>query len=250
MRIPSTVSKRWAGPLAGAAAIFLLSAASPGWIDRKVQIENPAVAAALKSASAMPTIPESVARRIGPMLYADNMLTQTESDLILELLDNETAFVSIIAPNGESFMVPPLSAPARDFLALNDIPDLNALWLTGAKEMKSFVDVTILNPHVVEQIEIYFATNLSVAWRTAVGVRDYSYLTRTLNTAINQFRLSGPDTEWRGRALLYRAMLRVDQANGGIVPNTLYINVRPSTPTPPGQSAPQPAQPAQPAPPG
>ncbi len=221
--------------LLSCALALLLPAAAPAptpeWIDRKAPVEDARVAAALKSAVAMPSVPESVMRQVGPMLYADNALTPGESDLILELLDNRTTKVRITSAGGESFDLPPLSAPARDFLSLHDIPDLKVLWLTGAPQMKSLVDVTILNPHVAPQMETFFGSNLFSSWQLAKRYRDNAYLTRTLNAAVGQFRLSGPDTERRGRVLLYGAMVKIDRANGGAIPDNLYAHLRPANPS-------------------
>jgi hypothetical protein len=220
----------------GLLALFLLPAAAPTatpeWIDRKAPTEHPAVAEALKSAVGMPQVPESVIRRIGPVLYSDNQLTPGESDLILELLDNKTTKVRITTAAGESFDVPPLSTAARDMLSLHDIPDLQVLWLAGPKEMKSLVDVTILNPRVVPQMELFFGNNLFTSWSTAQRIKDQSYFTRTLNAAVSQFRLAGPETERRGRALLYGAMIRVDRANRGVIPDNLYMYLRPAPANP------------------
>jgi hypothetical protein len=231
--------------IGGIAAVLLAAAAErpPAWIDRKVTVDDPAVAAALKTATALPAVPERVARTIGPMLYADNSLTANESDLILELLDNRATQVRITTRAGESFDVPPLSAPARDFISLHDIPNLTPLWLAGPKEMKALVDVTVLNPHVVGQMEDFFGNQLIVSWRTAEHVRDRSYLTRTIRAAVGQFRLAGPDTERRGRALLYGAMVKVDAAVRGAVPDDVYLPLKPPQPAAPPASQP-PARPA------
>src|SRR5688572_10093455 len=92
--------------LSCALGLLLLPAAAPApapeWIDRKAPVEDARVAAALKTAMALPSVPESVIRQVGPMLYADNALTPGESDLILELLDNRTTKVRITSGN-ESF---------------------------------------------------------------------------------------------------------------------------------------------------
>jgi hypothetical protein len=200
---------------------------TPAWIDRKAPADDPAVAAALKATSAMMSVPEPVMREVGPIFYADNKIDPHETDLILELLDNKTGKVRITTPAGASFDVPPLSPGARDFLALHDIPDLNALWLTGAKQMKALVDVTVLNPRVVPQIELFFGSKIFTSWRASIGVRDETYLRKTIDAAMGQFRLAGPDTERRGRALLYAAIVRVDRANKGAIRDGLYMHLKP-----------------------
>jgi hypothetical protein len=225
--------------------VFLTAAAPrpPAWIDRKVTVDHPDVAAALKTTAALRAIPEGVARRVGPMLYADNSLTPNESDLILELLENWTTKIRITTRSGESFDIPPMTHGARDFIALHDIPNLNPLWLAGPKQMKALVDVTVLNPHVISQMEDFFSNQLYSSWRTALRVNDQSYLTRTINAAVSQFRLAGPETERRGKALLYGAMVKVDRVARGAVPDQYYAALRPAMP---GQAAsrPQNAPPA------
>jgi hypothetical protein len=89
-----------------------------------------------------------------------------------------------------------------------------------------------LNPRVVPQIEHFFGNNLFTSWRTAQRLNDQAYFTRTLNAAVSQFRLAGPETERRGRALLYGAMIRVDRANRGAIPDNLYAHLRPAPANP------------------
>ncbi|MNC99591.1 hypothetical protein D3C83_179290 [compost metagenome] len=80
-------------------------------------------------------------------------------------------------------------------------------------------------------METFFGSNLLSSWQLARRYRDNAYLTRTINAAVGQFRLSGPDTERRGRALLYGAMIKLDRANNGAIPDNLYVHLRPANPT-------------------
>ena len=210
-------------PLAAAAQDFSQN-------DRKAIAEDPLVAAELKKTATMASIPESAARVIGPRFYRDNSLTRNESDIFLELLGNTAGKVTIATPEGDSFQVPVLSEGARYFLALHDLPDLNTMWLKGPKEMKAMVDVTILNPNVVPQIEQFFGMNLYVSWRASVAMKNNRYLRETLTAAMNQFTLAGPETERLGRRLLYRSMMAVDAANNNFIPNDLYIHLRQPAP--------------------
>ena len=194
--------------------------------DRKAVAEDPVVAAELKKTVGMASIPESVARVIGPRMYRDNELTNNESDIFLELLGQRTGKITIATPAGDSFEVPVLSQGARYFLSMIDLPDLNTLWLQGPQQMKSIVDVTILNPNVVPQVEQFFGQNLFQSWRAALAMKNNRYVRETLNAAMAQFTQAGPETARIGQRLLYRAMLAVDAANNNAIPNDLYIHLR------------------------
>ena len=202
-----------------------LAANSP--TDRKIIVEDPAVAAALRKAVGTAAISEDIVREFGPILYLDNKLTPFESDLILEMTGTTTGQITITGPRGESFNVPVLSQGARDFLGLYDPPELNSLWLKGPVEMKKFVDVTILNPHIQPEVVNFFAMNLYVSWRVSVSTKNDRYIRETLSAAVNQFRISGADTERRGSAMLYLAMRDVDKAVNNAVPNKIYLELRP-----------------------
>ena len=212
-----------------AVSLFLsgpgLAANSP--TDRKIIVEDHAVAAALRKAVGTPAIAEEIAREFGPFLYLDNKLTPHESDLILELTGTNAGQIIITGPRGEPFNVPVLSKGARDFLGLYDPPELNSLWLKGPVEMKIFVDVTILNPHIRPEVVNFFAMNLYVSWRVSAATKNNRYIRDTLSAAINQFRISGADTERLGSALLYLAMRDVDKAVNNAVPNEIYLDLRP-----------------------
>jgi hypothetical protein len=229
--IPMAASVTAAAAAAESVAVPVMgNAPVPVSNDRRAFVEHPNVAAALKKAVDAAAVGEPVVRAIGPILYADNKLTPNESDLILELLGNKAGKVTITTAGGDSFAVPVLTQAAHDFLALHDPPDLNTLWLKGPKEMKMLVDVTVLNPNVTPQVEQFFGQNLFVSWRASIAMKNNRYLRETLNAAVNQFRLSGPETERLGRRLLYRAMLVVDAANKNAIPNDLYLYLRATTP--------------------
>lgn len=198
--------------------------------DRKITVEDPGVAAALRKSVGTPAISEEVAREFGPLLYLDKKLTPNESDLILELAGTTTGKITITDPRAQTFEVPVLSAGARDFLSLFDPPELNSLWLKGPVEMKKFVDVTILNPHIQPEVVNFFGMNLYVSWRASVSMDNNRYIRETLKAAVSQFRLSGPETERRGKALLYLAMKDVDAAVSNAIPNEIYLDLRPTQP--------------------
>lgn len=196
--------------------------------DRKITVEDPAVAAALRKSVGTQAISEEVAREFGPLLYLDKKLTPNESDLILELTGTTAGKITITDPRAQTFEVPVLSAGARDFLSLFDPPELNSLWLQGPASMKKFVDVTILNPHIQPEVVNFFGMNLYVSWRASVSMDNNRYIRETLRAAVNQFRASGPETERRGKALLYLAMKDVDAAVNNAIPNEIYLDLRPT----------------------
>jgi hypothetical protein len=215
-------------------AVFIAApagAATPSHLNRQVVIEDARVAQALRMDANAAAVSEATARAVGPLLYADNNLTANESDLILELLGNPVGKIGATGPAG-AFQVPPLSAGARAFLELHDTPDLNTLWLQGPRQMKMLVDVTVLNPHVVPQMRQFFGMNLFVSWRASVALKNNRYIRETLTAALNQFRLAGAETERRGRALLYDAMVDVDRANRNAIPDELYAHLKPAPAAP------------------
>jgi hypothetical protein len=196
--------------------------------DGKVAIEDQALADTLKRAVGHPAFTAGMARVVGPMMYRDNMLTRGESDLILELVAQPAHPVAVTGPDGANFTIPAPDKDAQAFLELHDLPDLNTLWLQGAAPMKKLVDVTILNPNVTPQVVQFFGMNLFVSWRASLALHNNRYIRETLATAVGQFRLSGPETEARGKALLYEAMAAVDKANGGQIPDELYADLNPA----------------------
>lgn len=211
-----------------ALALFVMAstAHAAAGLDRMVAVDDPRIAEALRAAVGQPAVSEAVARRIGPLMYEDNRLTRNESDLFLELLGAETSLIEIAPPMGEPFRVPPLSAGARAFLALSDPPDLETLWLMGAAPMKQLADVTVLNPHVRGQVQHYIANNLYAAWRSSSAINNYGPLRDTLRAIHGQWQLSGAETLAVGRGLLYNAMVELDMAVHGAVPDDLYTGLK------------------------
>src|SRR5690606_18315471 len=106
----------------------------------------------LRQASEAGVVDERAVRALGPLLYEDNVLTHSESDLIVELLSNRFGAAGVTAPDGSQFLVTQLTQPAHDFLSLSDPPGLNLMWMMGPTGMKQIVDVTLLNPHVRPQV--------------------------------------------------------------------------------------------------
>ena len=190
--------------------------------DRKVQVDDARVSNALRGAVGASEISEEIGRTIGILMYEDNQLTWNESDLFLELLNNMGGTVEITDPGGDSFLVPNLSHGAHEFLALSDIPDISVLWLTGPERMKKLVDVTILNPHVRDQVQHFIANQLYLRWRTSNFVNGYSPLRTTLSAAFVQWRDAGPETLAVARELLYDALFELDMAVNDEVPDDFY----------------------------
>lgn len=202
----------WA-PVAGAASFSG---------DRKVQVEDARISDALRGAIGTSEISEEIGRTIGILMYEDNQLTRNESDLFLELLNNTGGNIEITDPDGESFLVPDLSHEAHEFLALSDIPDISVFWLAGPQPMKKLIDVTILNPHVRDQVQHFIANQLYLRWRTSNFVNGYSPLRTTLSTAFVQWRDAGPETLAVARGILYDALVELDMAVNDDVPDDFY----------------------------
>src|SRR5262249_52786130 len=144
--------------------------------DGKAVVEDMKVADALRKASADTLTREEVVRVVGPLLYADNKLTPNESDLIFELLGNAGGKVTITAPDGSSFTVPPLTVAAMEFLRLSDPPDLDQLWLQGRDPMRQLIDVTLLNPFVEGQVQRFVAQQFYLSWQASDFLNDYKPL--------------------------------------------------------------------------
>lgn len=197
--------------------------------DGKATVDDAKVVAALRKTVGHTHFTVADARVIGPLLYADNTLTRNESDLILELAAPKPHAITVTTKTGDKFVVPPPDANAQAFMQLSDPPDLNTLWLKGPKEMKKLVDVTLLNPNVIPQVEQFFGQNLYVSWRVSLAQHSNRYITDTLNAAMGQFQLAGPETARIGQKLLYEAMVSVDQANGDAIPDKLYAYLKPKT---------------------
>jgi len=190
--------------------------------DGKVQVEDARISEALRNAVGASEISEEIGRTIGILMYEDNRLTRNESDLFLELLNNSGGSIEITDPSGESFLVPYLSPAAHEFLALSDIPDISVLWLTGPEQMKKLIDVTILNPHVRDQVQHFIANQLYLRWRTSNFVNGYSPLRTTLSAAFVQWRDAGPETLAIARGILYDALVELDMAVNDDVPDDFY----------------------------
>lgn len=233
MRFKSRMSKRSAmraDKIVAAILPLLLLPSAAGAAsfsaDRKVQVEDTRISDALKGAIGTNEISEDIGRTVGILMYEDNHLTRNESDLFLEFLNNMGGDIEITDPDGETFLVPDLSQGAHEFLALSDIPDISVLWLTGPEQMKKLIDVTILNPHVRDQVQHYVANQLYLRWRTSNFVNGYSPLRTTLSAAFVQWRDAGPETLAVAREILYDALVELDMAVDDEVPDDLYERLR------------------------
>lgn len=195
--------------------------------DEKAIVEDTAVADILKGTTAQSEISEADARRFGPMMFKDGSLSVNERDLIQELLANTGVRTTITGPSGESFEVPPLSLRGRAFLGLVRAPNLSTLWLRGPAQMKQLVDVTVLSPDTARQVSAYILQRLTTVWMESTATDQYEPIRRDLSAAIRMLQQSGdPDTEQRGRSLIYDAARELDRRNGDQVPNFLYDYLR------------------------
>lgn len=191
-----------------------------------VIVDNPAITAALKTTVGTPSISEAVARQIGPMMYADNILTPHESDLFIALLGNGSGKVSIVSGK-DHFDVPPLSPGAKFFLGLSNPPDLDTLWLTGPAQMKKLVDVTLLNPFVEGQVKRFIGQQFYLSWQASNFADGYKPLRSTVNMALLQWQLAGPVTQAQAKKLAYGAIIDVDHAMKDAIPNDIYDGLKP-----------------------
>jgi hypothetical protein len=205
---------------------FLLPAFAAEAADRRVIVDDPRIVESLRGAVGQAETSEEIARNVGILMYEDNQLSWNESDLFVELMDNVQGNIEITPPDGEPFLIPEVVPAGRDFLSLSGIPDLNALWLQGPVEMRKLVDVTVLNPHVRDQIQHYIANQLYLRWQTSNFVNNYNPLRTTLSTAYAQWRDAGPETLQLARGILYDALVELDQAVRDEVPNELYDHLR------------------------
>lgn len=208
---------------AGALA-FASAAGAQGALqaDQKVVVEDPQIAAILKGAGAAATIDEAAARKFGPLLFQDGMLTLNERDLLLELFSNVSAKVTVTTPAGDSFEVPPLSRQARAFLSLVTPPDLSTLWLQGPAQMKTLVDITVLDSVVTPQITGFIRQRLALSWMHSTIANGYKPMRDDLSAAVRQLQQTDADTERRGRALVFDAVRQLDRANANSIPKYLY----------------------------
>jgi hypothetical protein len=213
--------------LASAAAFAQQSAPAPATTaDEKAMVEDPAVAEILKSTTAEREIPEAAARRFGPMLFADGVLSASERDLVRELLSTAQTRTSVTTASGDSFEIPPLSRQARAFISLVQPPNLASLWLRGPAQMKQMVDVTVLSPDTARQVSAYILQRLNVVWLESTIANGYEPMRRDLSSAIRMLQQTDADTERQGRSLIYDAARQLDLRNGDAVPNYLYDYLR------------------------
>ena len=92
--------------------------------------------------------------------------------------------------------------------------------------MKKLIDVTILNPHVRDQVQHFIANQLYLRWRTSNFVNGYSPLRTTLSTAFVQWRDAGPETLAVARGILHDALVELDMAVNDEVPDDFYERLR------------------------
>src|SRR5882672_8303819 len=219
---------RWCSALALAmlaAAMALASAAGAQGLapaDQKAVVEDAQVAAILKAASGAATIDEATARKFGPLLFQDGLLTANERDLLLELFSNGSGKVTITPPDGDAFEVPPLSRQARAFLSLVTPPSLASLWLQGPAQMKTLVDITVLDPVITSQITAFIRQRLALVWMNSTISNGYKPIRDDLSAAVRQLQQTDPDTERRGRALVFDAVRQLERANSNSIPKYLY----------------------------
>ena len=201
-------------------------------LDKKVVVDDPAIAAELKKAVGAALLSEDIARKIGPMMYADNRLTPNESDLFLELLRNVggTIEVTVLAAGktpADHFQVPALSPGARFFLALSDPPDLDTLWMQGPIQMKKLVDVTLLNPFVEGQVRKFIGQQFYVAWQTSNVANGYQPFKSAVSTSADYWHWAGPMTEAQAKKLAYAAITDLNKLQKGAISSNLYARLKP-----------------------
>ena len=216
----------WVAVFTAALVLVSAPASSQPVTDQKAIVEDAAVADILKGTSTQSEISDADARRFGPMMFKDGSLSVNERDLIQELLTNMGVRTAVTAPSGETFEVPPLSFRARGFLSLVRPPNLATLWLRGPAQMKQLVDVTVLSPDTGRQVSAYILQRLSTVWMESTLSDQYAPIRRDLSAAIRMLQQTDPDTEQRGRSLIYDAARELDRRNGDAVPNYLYDYLR------------------------
>jgi len=195
-------------------------------LDRKALVEDAAVADILKTTSAQAEISEAITRRFAPMMFGDGSLSMNERDLIQELISLDAERTAITTASGETFEIPRLSLGGRAFLSLVRPPNLTTLWLRGPVQMKQLVDVTVLSPDTGRQVSAYILQRLSTVWMESTLSDQYAPIRRDLSAAIRMLQQTDPDTEQRGRSLIYDAARELDRRNGDAVPNYLYDYLR------------------------
>jgi hypothetical protein len=209
------------------ATVFAQETAAPATTaDEKATVDDPAVAELLKNTSAEREISEAAARRFGPMLFADGILSANERDLVRELLSMAQERTVITTVAGETFEIPPLSRQARAFISLVQPPNLATLWLRGPVQMKQLVDVTVLSPDTGRQVSGYILQRLNIVWMESTIANGYEPMRRDLSSAIRMLQQTDAETERQGRSLIYDAARQLDMRNGDAVPNYLYDYLR------------------------
>jgi hypothetical protein len=223
---------RFSLALFSAASLALTSASAfaqpspPAAADQKATVEDSAVAEILKSTTQEREISEAVARRFGPMMFSDGVLSANERDLVRELLAVTSGRTAITTGAGDTFEIPPLSFQARAFLGLVQPPNLATLWLRGPTQMKQMVDVTVLSPDTARQVSNYILQRLNVSWMESTIANGYEPMRRDLSAAIRMLQQTDADTERQGRSLIYDAARQLDVRNGDAIPNYLYDYLR------------------------
>jgi hypothetical protein len=192
--------------------------------DQKATVDDPAVAEILKGTAQEREISYAVARRFGPMMFSDGILSANERDLVRELL--ASARTTITTASGDTFEIPPLSFQARGFLSLVQPPNLATLWLRGPAQMKQMVDVTVLSPDTARQVSGFILQRLNLSWMESTIANGYEPMRRDLSAAIRMLQQTDADTERQGRSLIYDAARQLDVRNGDAIPNYLYDYLR------------------------
>jgi hypothetical protein len=194
--------------------------------DQKATVDDPAVAEILKGISGEREISDAVARRFGPMMFSDGVLSANERDLVRELLAATSGRTAITTASGDAFEIPPLSFQARGFLGLVQPPNLATLWLRGPAQMKQMVDVTVLSPDTARQVSGYILQRLNLVWMESTIANGYEPMRRDLSAAIRMLQQTDANTERQGRSLIYDAARQLDVRNGDAIPNYLYDYLR------------------------
>lgn len=195
-------------------------------LDQKALVEDAAVADILKTTGTQSEISDAITRRFAPMMFADGSLSATERDLVQELLSPNAERTTITTPSGETFEIPRLSLGGRAFLGLIRPPALGTLWLRGSPQMKQLVDITVLSPDTGRQVSNFILQRLNLVWMESTVADQYAPIRRDLSAAIRMLQQTDPDTEQRGRSLIYDAARELDRRNGDAVPNYLYDYLR------------------------
>ena len=221
-----------ATPPAKAPAVPAKAAAAPAPQARVVIVDTPGLAVALKPAAGQPVVTEEVARKIGPIMYADNILTPNESNLINALMKNVDGKVQITVPAADGkpadhFELGVLSVGARNFLSLSNPPDLNTLWMQGYVPMKQLIDVTLLDPFAAGQVQRFISQQFYLALAASNMTNGYKPIRASVETALAQWKGAGPLTEPQAKKLAFGALTDVNAGAKGAVPADLLAELKP-----------------------